>query len=207
MGNNDDTKTALLEAAKDLIRELGYTNVSVRKLNAAAGTSHGAVNYHFGSREKLLNQALFESFLEWTDSIARVDAQLIGIDSDAGPLEHLAIGARPMIDAFPDRAPQFIVFLEALLQAQRSPQLKRQIAAHYAEQRRRVGEMVNAGTPDPERTARRLEVISSFLLAGADGLLLQSLIDPEGIPTGDELAAFYEGLAAATRAGGSASTS
>jgi AcrR family transcriptional regulator len=206
MQDGNETKTALLEAARQLIRECGYTGASVRKLTAAAGANLGAVNYHFGSREKLLNQALFESFLEWTDDIVQVDTQLIGTDSHAGPLEHLATGARPMIEAFPDRVPQFVVFLEALLQAQRSPELKSQIAAHYSEQRRRLGEMVSAGAPNPQRTARRLEVISSFLIAGADGLLLQSLIDPDGIPTGEELAAFYEGLAAATRASAPART-
>jgi hypothetical protein len=45
-----------------------------------------------------------------------------------------------------------------------------------------------------------VEVTASFMLAVVDGLLLQSLLDPEAIPTGDELAALYEGLAAYTRA-------
>jgi hypothetical protein len=44
------------------------------------------------------------------------------------------------------------------------------------------------------------------MLAVADGLLLQSLLDPEVVPTGEELAALYEGLAAAARATGPPST-
>jgi AcrR family transcriptional regulator len=202
MADGNATKRALLEAAKRLIGERGYAGTSVRELAAAAGTNLAAVSYHFGSRENLLNEAVLESFLEWTESVAQEDRQLTSRDPNAGPLEHMAAGARPMIEAFPERLPLFVMFLEALLQAQRSPELKRRLAVHYAEQRRRLGGMVEAGTPDPERTARRLEVVTSYLIATTDGLLLQSLLDPEAVPSGDELAAFYEGLAAYTRATG-----
>jgi AcrR family transcriptional regulator len=211
MGNGDATKTALLEAAKQLIRERGYAGTSVRDLAAASGTNLAAVNYHFGSREKLLTQALLESFLEWTDSIGQVSSQLASTDPNAGPLEHMAAQARPILAELPERLPLFVVGLEALLQAQRSPELLSQLAAHYAEQRRRASEFIIAGTsgyesPHNERPPRMVEVAASFMMAVTDGLMLQSLLDPEAIPTGDELAMFYEGLAAITRATGPAST-
>jgi hypothetical protein len=114
---------------------------------------------------------------------------------------------------FPERLPLFVTALEALLQAQRSPELLSRLAAHYAEQRRRASELIIAGThgryepsSHDEPPPRMVEVAASFMLAVVDGLLLQSLLDPEAIPTGDELAAFYEGLAAATRATGPPST-
>jgi AcrR family transcriptional regulator len=191
-----DTKTALLQAAKRLVAERGYEGTSVRELAAVSGANLAAVNYHFGSREKLLDQAILESFLEWTDSVVRANARTVEGDPDAAPLGQMAAAARPLIDALPQRRPMFVLFLEALLRAQRSPELRSQLAAHYAEQRRRVGEMVTAGAPALEPTPRGLEVIASYLLATADGLLLQSLLDPEAIPSGDELAGFYEGLAA-----------
>lgn len=206
MGNSDETKAALLEAAKHLIRESGYTSASVRKLNAAAGTSHGAINYHFGSREKLLNQAVLESFMEWTDSIGQVSSRLTSADPNAGPLEHMAAQARPMLAEFPHRLPLFVLGLEAMLQAQRSPELLSQLAAHYAELRRQASEYIIASSPgyepppNDEPPPRMVEVAASFMIAVADGLMLQSLLDPEAIPTGEELAVFYEGLAAITRA-------
>jgi AcrR family transcriptional regulator len=205
MGDGNATKAALLEAAKELIRERGYAGTSVRELAAASGTNLAAVNYHFGSREKLLNQALLETFLEWTDQIVQEDAKVTNRQPAAGPLEHLAAGARPLMQAFPERLPLFVIALEALLQAQRSPELREHLAVHYAEQRRRVGEMVTAAMgvahapPD-----RRLEVAASFMIAVTDGLMVQALLDPEAVPTGDELAAFYEGLAAWARVTGSA---
>jgi AcrR family transcriptional regulator len=196
-----DTKTALLQAAKRLVAERGYAGTSVRELAAVSGANIAAVNYHFGSREKLLDQAILESFVEWTDDVVRANAQAVGADPEVTPLERMAAGARPLVDAFPRQRPMFVLFLEALLRAQRSPELRSQLAAHYAEQRRRVGEMVTEGTPGAGPTHRGLEVVASYLLATADGLLLQSLLDPEGIPSGDELAAFYEGLAASARVG------
>ena len=202
MADGNATKAALLEAAKQLIRERGYAGTSVRDLAAASGANLAAVNYHFGSREKLLNQAVLESFLEWTDRAVEQDARMTRADPAAGPIEHMAAGARSMIEAFPERLPVFVVFLEALLQAQRAPELRRQLAAHYAEERRRAGEMVRSALGAQAPPGRRLEVSTSFMIAVADGLMVQALLDPEAAPSGEEIAAFYEGLAVWARTGG-----
>jgi AcrR family transcriptional regulator len=190
-----DTKTALLDAAKHLVGERGYAGTSVRELATAAGTNIAAVNYHFGSREKLLNQAVLEHFLEWSDRVTEVD-----VDPDAEPLAQLAARARPMIDDLPAAQPAFIVFLEALLQARRSPELHRQISEHYSEQRRRAMQSIAANESGRELPPRFQEVLASYILAVVDGLQLQALLDPEAIPTGEELAVLYEGLAASARA-------
>jgi AcrR family transcriptional regulator len=192
---SDDTKTALLDAAKQLVVERGYAGVSVRELTAAAGTNIASVSYHFGSREKLLNQAVLEYFLEWSDRIAEVD-----VDPDIEPLAQLAARARPMIDGLPAAQPAFVVFLEALLQARRSPELHRQLSEHYSEQRRRAMQSIAASKSGRELPNRVQEVMASYILAVLDGLQVQALLDPEAIPTGEELATLYEGLAAHARA-------
>lgn len=196
-----DTKAALLQAAKELVLERGYAGASVRELAALAGTNLGAVNYHFGSREKLLDQAILEFFLEWGAEVGEVE-----VASDAGPLEQLAARARPMVDGIAGAQPQFVMFLEALLQARRSPDLRRELVGHYARQRERAAEYIRASPGGRELPARMVDVIASYMLAVADGLQLQTLLDPEAVPTGEELAALYEGLAAAARAPGSPST-
>jgi AcrR family transcriptional regulator len=191
----DDTKTALLDAAKQLVGERGYAGASVRELAAAAGANIAAVNYHFGSREKLLNQAVLECFLEWSDRVTEVD-----VDPDAEPLAQLAARARQMIDGLPAAQPAFVVFLEALLQARRSPELHRQLSEHYCEQRRRAMQSIAASKSGRELPSRFQEVLASYVLAVVDGLQVQALLDPEAIPTGEELAMLYEGLAATVRA-------
>jgi AcrR family transcriptional regulator len=192
---SDDTKTALLDAAKQLVVERGYAGVSVRELTVVAGTNIASVSYHFGSREKLLNQAVLEYFLEWSDRVAEVD-----VDPDVEPLAQLAARARPMIDGLPAAQPAFVVLLEALLQARRSPELHRELSEHYSEQRRRAMQSIAASKSGRELPSRVQEVMASYILAVLDGLQVQALLDPEAIPTGEELAMLYEGLAAHARA-------
>jgi AcrR family transcriptional regulator len=194
--NTSETKTALLQAAKRLVLERGYAGASVRELASASGTNLGAVNYHFGSRENLLNQAILEFFLEWGERVGELD-----VDPTSGPLEQLAARARPMIDGIPEAQPLFVMFLEGVLQSRHAPELREQLAAHYAEQRRRACERIAASPAGGALPARTVEIVASYMLAVADGMQLQALLEPQAIPTGEELATFYEGLAAAARAG------
>jgi AcrR family transcriptional regulator len=191
-----DAKEALLEAAKQLVGERGYAGTSVRELAAVSRTNIAAVNYHFGTREKLLNQAVLELFVEWVDRVGEQGPA----DPNAEPLQQLAARARPMVDGIPAMQPAFVVGLEALLQSRRSPELHSQLVEHYSRLRRRAIETMAATERGSQRPPRFLEVAASYMLAVADGLQLQALLDPDAIPTGDELAALYEGLAAAARA-------
>jgi AcrR family transcriptional regulator len=191
----EETKTALVEAAKQLVAERGYAGASVRELTAVAGTNLGAVNYHFGSRENLLNQAILESFLEWAGRVGEQGPA----DPDAEPLQHLAARARPAVDGIPEMQPAFVVALEALLQSRRSPELHEWIVEHYVKLRQLAIDGMTATERGRELPRRFLQVVASYMIAVVDGLQLQALIDPEAIPTGDELAALYEAFAAAAK--------
>jgi AcrR family transcriptional regulator len=195
--SSEETRSALLEAAKRLLFERGYARTSVRDLAAEAGANLGAVNYHFGSRENLLNQAMFEFFLEWGESVGQVE-----VAPGAGPFEQLAARARAMVEGIPSAQPLFVVFLEGLLQSRHSPELRRELVDHYARQREQASERIRASSGAEGMPPRTAEVIASYMLAVADGLQIQALIDPDAVPTGDELAAFYEGLAVIARSAG-----
>jgi AcrR family transcriptional regulator len=54
---------ALLDAAEQLLVEVGYGGITTRRLADAAGVNHGLVHYYFGSNEALLVRAL-ERFTE-----------------------------------------------------------------------------------------------------------------------------------------------
>jgi AcrR family transcriptional regulator len=53
------TSTALLEAAKKVLRQNGYSGLSTRDVAAAAGIPLSQIHYHFGSKQGLV-MALFE---------------------------------------------------------------------------------------------------------------------------------------------------
>ena len=55
LGTNPD---ALLQAAIQCLQEHGYAHTSARDLVAASCTNLGAIGYHFGSKEPLLNEAI-----------------------------------------------------------------------------------------------------------------------------------------------------
>lgn len=54
-----DTRNALLEAAKQVLRERGYSALSTREVATAAGVPLSQIHYHFGSKQGLV-LALFE---------------------------------------------------------------------------------------------------------------------------------------------------
>jgi AcrR family transcriptional regulator len=59
-----DTKTRLLDAAERLFAERGFAAASLRAITAAAGVNLAAVNYHFRSKQALL-EAVFARRLDW----------------------------------------------------------------------------------------------------------------------------------------------
>jgi AcrR family transcriptional regulator len=54
-----DTRTLVLEAAKKVLRQSGYSKLSTRDVAAAAGVPLSQIHYHFGSKQGMV-LALFE---------------------------------------------------------------------------------------------------------------------------------------------------
>lgn len=52
------TEEALLDAAERLLIEVGYPNISTRRLGKEAGANHGLIHYYFGSMDQLFQQVL-----------------------------------------------------------------------------------------------------------------------------------------------------
>lgn len=57
-----DTKTKIIKTAEELFAIAGFHHTSLRKITAKAGVNLAAVNYHFGSKEALL-EAIFDRYL------------------------------------------------------------------------------------------------------------------------------------------------
>jgi AcrR family transcriptional regulator len=56
VNSSTSTKERILTAAEALFAQRGFDGASLRQLTAAAGVNLAAVNYHFGSKEKLVEQ-------------------------------------------------------------------------------------------------------------------------------------------------------
>ncbi|RCS31233.1 TetR/AcrR family transcriptional regulator [Rhodanobacter denitrificans] len=56
MNSSGSTKERILGAAELLFAQRGFEGASLRQLTAAAGVNLAAVNYHFGSKDKLVEE-------------------------------------------------------------------------------------------------------------------------------------------------------
>lgn len=59
----NETQTRILEAAEELFMQHGFEGTSMRQLTAKAGVNLAAVNYHFGSKDALI-EAVFRRRLD-----------------------------------------------------------------------------------------------------------------------------------------------
>lgn len=176
-------RTKLLAAARTLLRERAYGNITARDLVAASHTNLGSIGYHFGSKEALLNEAIGLAFEEWADAIIASSRAGLG----PGPLS-LTDSLRTVLDDYDSIRPYHHAYIEALARSARSPELRAQLAAHYNRQRDRMARLLSESvqdTVDPS-DARHL---ASVMIAAVDGLLIQTFIDPDNAPTSDDLAA------------------
>ena len=84
--DGNETRQRLLEAASEIFAAHGYHEARVSDICKAAGAASGAVNYHFGSKEKLYLEA-------WQWAWREIDrkAPLNGIDPDSPPEQRLRL--------------------------------------------------------------------------------------------------------------------
>ena len=88
-----ETRTRILDAAKELFMQHGFEGTSMRLLTAKAGANLAAVNYHFGSKDALV-EAVFRRRLDPMNT-ARI-AELDRLEKDAAgraPSPQQIIGA------------------------------------------------------------------------------------------------------------------
>ena len=76
-----ETRTRILDAAEELFMRHGFEGTSMRLLTARAGANLAAVNYHFGSKDALI-EALFRRRLDPMNA-ARI-AELDRLEKEAG---------------------------------------------------------------------------------------------------------------------------
>ncbi|HXM86905.1 MAG TPA: TetR/AcrR family transcriptional regulator [Solirubrobacteraceae bacterium] len=178
----ENHRDALLSAARTLMRQSGRGEITARDLVAASNTNLGSISYHFGSKEALLDEAARLVFEEWAKTVART----LSAERDAPPAVRLARSLEMILDDFDAMRPYFLGFIQIVAGSGHSPESRKQLVAHYRKQRDTVTTMVteSLGAEIDREDARH---IASLLMSVSDGLMLQSLIDPDSAPTSRQL--------------------
>src|SRR3954451_6225028 len=103
----EGTRSALIEAARPLFAERGYSDVATEEIVAAARVTRGALYYHFEDKRDLFRAVYAEVDRELVEGIARVAL------AESDPWQRLIAGFDAFLDACVDPALQRIVFLDA----------------------------------------------------------------------------------------------
>src|SRR5262245_38437556 len=118
MGHKDD----LLEGAITCIQERGYARTTARDIVAASGSNLGAIGYHYGSKEALLNVAVLEGFRRWLDPLIAKCGNPDGDDLWQG----LEKGLEEFIGSLGEHRHLLVGYFEVIAQAERDETLRQQ---------------------------------------------------------------------------------
>ena len=84
-----DTKTKILDTAEKLFGNMGFESVSLREITSGAGVNLAAVNYHFHSKDALIDSVIARR-------IEPVNARRMSMLDEAGPHPTVEV----ILDAF-----------------------------------------------------------------------------------------------------------
>ncbi|MBF6558468.1 MAG: TetR/AcrR family transcriptional regulator [Acidimicrobiales bacterium] len=178
-------REALLEAGIACLHDKGYADTTARDIAGRADVSLGAIGYHFGSTDDLLESALAEAVRRWFEPLislisampARVDRQALGACIDR------------LLETFEAHRPLVVAYCEALLRAQRTPELRSAMAADFDALRVAIATGIERfQTKQPESRRVDPEMSATLVMAVFDGLVIQWLLDPSRLPSGKSIA-------------------
>jgi AcrR family transcriptional regulator len=105
---SQETRAALIAAARDLFAVRGYARVGTEEIVRAAGVTRGALYHHFSGKLELF-EAVYEELERGLVESVAASAEL----KTSNPLEVLRIGALAFLDACEDPAVERIALLDA----------------------------------------------------------------------------------------------
>jgi AcrR family transcriptional regulator len=165
-----DTRSELIAAAVETLRESGFAGASARKIAQRAGCNQALVFYHFGSVNDLLIAALEDV------SARRLEAYRELLDH-TGTLASLAAAARTVFEADLD-AGHVRVLTEMISGAQSAPGLGERVAAVLAPWRSFAEAAVgNVMAASPIGQVVPTQEVAHAVVAGLLGLEMLTSLD------------------------------
>jgi AcrR family transcriptional regulator len=159
------TKDRILHAAEDLFAQQGFASTSLRQVTSRADVNIAAVNYHFGSKDNLINEVFRRRMDEM--STQRIAALQQAIDTAPGKLEPiLAAFVEPALAMAQDRhgGGAFIRVI-ARAYAESNAGLRKFLSDQYGHVPRAFAKAIHTCVPElsKEELYRRLDFLSGAL--------------------------------------------
>ncbi|GAA1671330.1 TetR/AcrR family transcriptional regulator [Glycomyces endophyticus] len=180
MGHRED----LLEGAKRCLVERGYSRTTARDIVEASGTNLGSIGYHYGTKDRLLLQAMVELSGELAVSMMTVDV------GAGDPESRLLAFWEGMIASFRADPALWKANIEILAQTLHDEELRSRLAATQEQARAGIAGHLSPGSASPRAAG-------SVHFALIMGVMSQHLIDPERAPSATEVVAGLRAVGAA----------
>lgn len=156
---------------------------TTRDIAAAAEANLASIPYHFGSTSALLDVALEESLRRFSLHLQEVAASV----PPGRPSERLDRTLEALLSSLDASGPLLASLVEVFARALHSEP----VAEHLKLNRRLLVDQISAlirdAIPQDQQLGdQRVRTLSLLLLSLINGLILQSLFDPEAMPSADE---------------------
>lgn len=169
----DTTKQKILEAASQLIAELGWPDVTTRSIAERAGVNNALIHYYFGTKDALLLEAATVMFSEeFSGPMTGILAAPTFREGLQAYLDYLRV--------IEDHGPGVVVSVEALLRGVRDPAVAGWIRDLLSGARQLLEQVVVAAQERGELPAELDPAGTAVVLAALlDGLILYRLVFPD----------------------------
>jgi len=159
------TKDRILGAAEELFAQFGFAGTSLRQVTSRADVNIAAVNYHFGSKENLVNEVFRRRMDEMSaQRLAALKAATAGHSCELEPI--LAAFVEPALAMAQDRhgGGAFIRVI-ARAYAEKNDSLRKFLSDQYGHVLREFAKAIAACMPDlsKEELYWRLDFLSGAL--------------------------------------------
>ncbi|MGY1409544.1 MULTISPECIES: TetR/AcrR family transcriptional regulator [unclassified Luteimonas] len=163
-GQQFSTKERILGAAEELFALHGFSGTSLRQVTSRAAVNIAAVNYHFGSKENLVN----EVFRRRMDAMSgqRLDRLRLALAEHPGELEPiLAAFVEPALDLAQDRHGGAFIRVIARAYAEKNERLRKFLSDQYGHVQREFARALTGCLPhlDKEQLYWRLDFLGGAL--------------------------------------------
>jgi AcrR family transcriptional regulator len=130
VNSSGSTKERILGAAEVLFAQRGFDGASLRQLTTAAGVNLAAVNYHFGSKDKLVEQ-VFRRRLDALNASRLTALAKVAGAADTTLEDVLDAYIRPALDLSHDGSGSLFMRVLARAFAEHDDTLRQFLSANY----------------------------------------------------------------------------
>ena len=140
------TKDRILGAAEELFAQFGFAGTSLRQVTSRADVNIAAVNYHFGSKENLVNEVFRRRMDEMSQQ--RLAGLKLAMKEHPGELEPiLAAFVEPALAIAQDRHGSAFARMVARAYAEKNDALRKFLSEHYGHVLREFAKAISACLP------------------------------------------------------------